>query len=64
MPDLLQVVTVKPRIEDLWGIPVIGIRQPVIDGFDAVIKRMVDINWLGVRLTGSRASDDCYRHLD
>lgn len=43
VPDLLQLVSVKAHIEDLWGTPVIGIRQPVIDGFDAMLKRAVDV---------------------
>lgn len=50
VPDLLQVVAVKARIEDLWGIPVIGIRQPVIDGFDAFIKRFVDLSGAAIGL--------------
>jgi FlaA1/EpsC-like NDP-sugar epimerase len=43
VPDLFSVTTVRPRIEDLWGIPLIGIRQPVLSGLDAAMKRAVDL---------------------
>ena len=43
VPDLFAIATIRPQIEDLWGIPLIGIRQPVISGFDAALKRVVDL---------------------
>jgi exopolysaccharide biosynthesis polyprenyl glycosylphosphotransferase len=43
IPDLVAVATIRPQVEDLWGIPVIGIRQPVISGLDAALKRAMDV---------------------
>ena len=43
VPDLFNLVSVRARAEDLWGIPLIGIREPVIAGFDSLVKRMFDV---------------------
>ena len=43
VPDLFAVATVRAQVEDLWGIPLIGIRQPVLSGLDAALKRAVDL---------------------
>jgi exopolysaccharide biosynthesis polyprenyl glycosylphosphotransferase len=43
VPDLFGVASIRPSIEDLWGIPLIGIRQPVITGPRAAAKRATDI---------------------
>ncbi len=43
VPDLFNIVSVRARAEDLWGIPLIGIREPVIAGFDSFVKRMFDV---------------------
>jgi exopolysaccharide biosynthesis polyprenyl glycosylphosphotransferase len=43
VPDLFNLVSVRARAEDLWGIPLIGIREPVIAGFDSFVKRMFDV---------------------
>lgn len=43
VPDVLDLIFVQARMEDLWGIPVIGVRQPSIDGFDGLIKRAIDV---------------------
>ena len=43
VPDIASIAYIKPEIEDLWGIPIIGIRNPAIFGFQAFIKRAIDI---------------------
>ncbi len=43
VPDLYGVASIRPVIEDLWGIPMIGIRQPVVTGPAEVAKRAVDL---------------------
>jgi exopolysaccharide biosynthesis polyprenyl glycosylphosphotransferase len=43
VPDLFSVATIRPQIEDLWGIPLIGIRQPVFSPLDAALKRALDL---------------------
>ena len=48
VPDLFNLVSVRARAEDLWGIPLIGIREPVIAGLDSFVKRTFDIVLGGV----------------
>ena len=43
VPDLFNIVSVRARTEDLWGIPMIGIREPVITGVDSFVKRIFDV---------------------
>ncbi len=43
VPDVLELVTARAQVEDLNGIPLIGIRDPAITGFDRVVKRVFDI---------------------
>ena len=43
VPDIFSMISVRARAEDLWGIPLIGIREPVITGFDSFVKRGFDI---------------------
>ncbi|MCB0060892.1 MAG: sugar transferase [Caldilineaceae bacterium] len=43
VPDLFDVIFVQAHSEDVWDIPVIGIRQPCISGLDAFVKRTVDL---------------------
>ncbi|MDP6348973.1 MAG: sugar transferase [Chloroflexota bacterium] len=43
VPDIFSMISVRARAEDLWGIPLIGIREPVITGFDSFVKRTFDI---------------------
>jgi exopolysaccharide biosynthesis polyprenyl glycosylphosphotransferase len=42
-PDLCNVEYLRPHVEDLWGIPLIGIRQAGITSLDAAIKRIIDM---------------------
>lgn len=43
VPDLLELVTARAQVEDLNGIPLIGIRDPAITGFDRAVKRVFDL---------------------
>jgi exopolysaccharide biosynthesis polyprenyl glycosylphosphotransferase len=43
VPDIASIAYIQPQIEDLWGIPIIGIRRPAIFGFQAFTKRIIDI---------------------
>jgi exopolysaccharide biosynthesis polyprenyl glycosylphosphotransferase len=42
-PEICNVEYLRPNIEDLWGIPLIGIRQSGIVNTSMVIKRVFDI---------------------
>ncbi len=43
VPDLFEMVSVRAQVEDFWGIPLIGLRDPVITGFDRTFKRVFDL---------------------
>jgi Undecaprenyl-phosphate glucose phosphotransferase len=43
VPDLLQVITLRARLEDLDGIPVININDIPLQGFNSVVKRTIDV---------------------
>ena len=43
VPDLFEMVSVRAHVEDFWGIPLIGLRDPVITGFDRAFKRAFDL---------------------
>jgi len=43
VPDLFEMVSVRAQVEDFWGIPLIGLRDPVITGFDRAFKRAFDL---------------------
>lgn len=43
VPDLFDLISVQAHSEDVWDMPVIGVRQPCIAGVDAVVKRMIDL---------------------
>jgi len=43
VPDLLQVIALRARLEDLDGIPVININDPPLQGFNSIVKRGIDI---------------------
>ena len=50
VPDLLQVIALRARLEDLDGIPVININEPPLQGFNSLVKRAIDISISGVAL--------------
>ena len=42
VPDLLQVIALRARLEDLDGLPVININDVPLQGFNAIVKRAID----------------------
>jgi Undecaprenyl-phosphate glucose phosphotransferase len=43
VPDLLQVIALRARLEDLDGVPVININDVPLQGFNSLVKRLFDI---------------------
>src|SRR6476660_3326566 len=43
VPDLLQVIALRARLEELDGVPVININDVPLQGFNAMLKRGIDI---------------------
>jgi Undecaprenyl-phosphate glucose phosphotransferase len=43
VPDLLQVIALRARLEDLDGVPVININDIPLQGFNSIVKRALDI---------------------
>jgi Undecaprenyl-phosphate glucose phosphotransferase len=54
VPDLLQFIALRARLEDLDGLPIIGINDVPLRGFNSVLKRVVDATLsAGVVLVGA-----------
>ncbi len=43
VPDLLQVIALKARLWDLDGVPVIDVNDVPLQGFNSIVKRVLDI---------------------
>jgi Undecaprenyl-phosphate glucose phosphotransferase len=43
VPDLLQVIALRARLEDLDGVPVININDVPLQGFNSLVKRGIDL---------------------
>ena len=43
VPDLLQVIALRARLEDLDGVPVININDVPLQGFNSILKRCIDV---------------------
>ena len=43
VPDLLQVIALRARLEDLDGVPVINVNDVPLQGFNSIVKRTIDI---------------------
>jgi Undecaprenyl-phosphate glucose phosphotransferase len=43
VPDVLQFITLRARLEDLDGLPIININDVPLQGFNAWMKRVIDI---------------------
>jgi Undecaprenyl-phosphate glucose phosphotransferase len=43
VPDILQVIALRARLEDLDGVPVININEPRLQGVNALVKRAIDV---------------------
>jgi Undecaprenyl-phosphate glucose phosphotransferase len=50
VPDLLQVIALRARLEDLDGVPVININDVPLQGFNSLVKRLFDIAIAGSAL--------------
>src|SRR5438045_4585702 len=52
VPDLLQVIALRARLEDLDGLPVININDVPLQGFNAIVKRGIDVAISSLALVG------------
>lgn len=43
VPDVFELVFIRASVEDFAGIPLIGLREPAIEGPDRVLKRLFDL---------------------
>ncbi len=43
VPDLLQFITLRARLEDLDGLPIINLNDVPLQGFNAWLKRVIDV---------------------
>jgi Undecaprenyl-phosphate glucose phosphotransferase len=50
VPDLLQVIALRARLEDLDGVPVININDVPLQGFNSLVKRGIDMIISGAAL--------------
>ncbi len=52
VPDLLQVIALRARLEDLDGVPIININDVPLQGLNGVVKRVLDVAIASVALFG------------
>src|SRR5207237_7291375 len=52
VPDLLQFIALRARLENLDGVPIISLNDVPLRGFNSVLKRAIDIAISGVALAG------------
>jgi Undecaprenyl-phosphate glucose phosphotransferase len=52
VPDLLQVIALRARLEDLDGVPIININDVPLQGLNSAVKRVIDVAIAGVSLAG------------
>ena len=50
VPDLLQFIALRARLENLDGVPIISLNDVPLRGFNSVLKRAVDVAISGVSL--------------
>lgn len=50
VPDVFDLVFIRASVEEFAGIPLIGLREPVIEGPDRVVKRIFDLAVGGLAL--------------
>ncbi len=51
VPDLLQFIALRARLENLDGVPIISLNDVPLRGFNSVLKRAIDICISGAALT-------------
>ena len=52
VPDLLQVIALRARIEELDGLPIININDVPLQGLNILVKRVVDVGIAAIALVG------------
>src|SRR6187401_2050830 len=52
VPDLLQFIALRARLENLDGVPIISLNDVPLRGFNSLLKRAIDICISGVALAG------------
>ena len=52
VPDVFDLVFIRASVEEFAGIPLIGLREPAIEGPDRVVKRLFDLIVGGLALIG------------
>jgi Undecaprenyl-phosphate glucose phosphotransferase len=50
VPDLLQFIALRARLEDLDGLPIINVNDVPLQGFNTIVKRAIDIALSAVTL--------------
>jgi exopolysaccharide biosynthesis polyprenyl glycosylphosphotransferase len=48
VPERFEMISARARVEDFWGVPLIGIRDPAITGIDRAVKRLFDLVIAGI----------------
>jgi Undecaprenyl-phosphate glucose phosphotransferase len=43
VPDLLQFIALRARLEDLDGLPIINVNDVPLQGFNTIVKRVIDV---------------------
>ncbi len=52
VPDLLQFIALRARLENLDGVPIISLNDVPLRGFNSVLKRAIDISLSALALVG------------
>ena len=52
VPDLLQFIALRARLENLDGVPIISLNDVPLRGFNSVLKRAIDVAISGLALAG------------
>jgi Undecaprenyl-phosphate glucose phosphotransferase len=55
VPDLLQFIALRARLENLDGVPIISLNDVPLRGFNSLLKRVIDIAISGVALSATGA---------
>jgi exopolysaccharide biosynthesis polyprenyl glycosylphosphotransferase len=49
-PDILDIFLLRSTVTDLWGLPLLSIREPAITGMRWLLKRVLDLSLAGLLL--------------
>ncbi len=49
-PDILDVFLLSSSVSDLWGLPLLSVREPAITGMRWILKRVLDVSLAGFLL--------------